>query len=98
MRDDGDLDATVVTRTRLRTLDVRWVALTRTGQKAPPFRAGDEWPISISVFSPLCENGWQYSGFINSASRPSGLLRRSCTSRAGQARQALTWFVGTCVA
>jgi hypothetical protein len=32
--------------------------LTFQGQKAPPFRAGDEWPISRAGFDQLGQNGY----------------------------------------
>lgn len=43
MVDDRDLDVTVVTRTRLRTLDVRWVALTVAVCTAVVTGAGMAW-------------------------------------------------------
>src|SRR5215831_2498264 len=43
MVDDSDLDATVGTRTRLRTPDVRWVALTVTVCTAVVTGAGVAW-------------------------------------------------------
>jgi hypothetical protein len=32
--------------------------VTFQGQKAPPFRAGDEWPISRAGFDQLGQNGY----------------------------------------